>query len=849
MKTHTNDFKNAIKRFGREIDSKFTFTYNGEEIDIDYEKLMSVSPHYEGSILKSVMKELDLVCKEELQIGTIVNYQLGVKVRNDEVEDYRDNYDYVNFGNYIVNKVEKKEDTNEYQIKCYDSMINAMKDYDNLGIVFPLTIREYLGQLANVMGLTFKNSDEIFANYDKTLLLDPFLDNQGNSLGYTIRDALDQLAQVTGSIICINEDNNQLEVRYPAITGDTIDEEFLKDINVKFGEVYSINTVVLSRSADTDKIYLSYPEDLPEEDRKAFEIKDNQIMNGNDRDTYMSDILNKLLDIEYYLSDYSSPGICYYNVYDNYNISIGEETYNCLMLNDDIIINSGISENISADKPSEAEVDYKKADKTDRKINQTYLIVDKQNQTIQSVVTNVTAQDNKISQISQTVDEINSKISDVIDITVTAEDTDAQIELDNINESEPIQIKIHPIGTNISYLYPRSDLYPSSTLYPSSRTIMFTRTYIDGGETKTQNIYYELPDDLLYYDSQHYDEFYLDYDSQTCEIRKKCKYNADGTVGLLSSERVDTYTYPTITLGSGDYEIKLLGYSNGYIFVRLMAQNIYTTQFYTKAEVDSHINQSATDIELGVNQTLSNYSTTSQMNAAINIKANEISSVVSTKVGNNEIISKINQSAETISINASKVNLTGYITASDLSGSGTTTINGSNITTGTISANRVSGGTLQGSTIIATTGSVGGLTISSNRLKTANGYSGMAGSTYSGDPIFWAGYADPYEHSDWTTYMPFYVTNTGYLKATNANITGTIHATSGSFTGSINATSGTFKGTVQASSGYIGDWSISSGALHSSGTYGGSSYSVYLYPWGIQATRGGSTTVSFWWNL
>ena len=33
MKTHTNDFKNAIKRFGREIDSKFTFTYNGEEID------------------------------------------------------------------------------------------------------------------------------------------------------------------------------------------------------------------------------------------------------------------------------------------------------------------------------------------------------------------------------------------------------------------------------------------------------------------------------------------------------------------------------------------------------------------------------------------------------------------------------------------------------------------------------------------------------------------------------------------------------------------------------------------------------------------------------------------------
>ena len=45
-------------------------------------------------------------------------------------------------------------------------------------------------------------------------------------------------------------------------------------------------------------------------------------------------------------------------------------------------------------------------------------------------------------------------------------------------------------------------------------------------------------------------------------------------------------------------------------------------------------------------------------------------------------------SPETIKINASKINISGFVTFSDLSTSGYTTINGSNITTGTINGTR-----------------------------------------------------------------------------------------------------------------------------------------------------------------
>jgi hypothetical protein len=52
------------------------------------------------------------------------------------------------------------------------------------------------------------------------------------------------------------------------------------------------------------------------------------------------------------------------------------------------------------------------------------------------------------------------------------------------------------------------------------------------------------------------------------------------------------------------------------------------------------------------NNAQSNYSKLQQT-------ANNISSVVSKKVGNDEIISKINQSAEAVGINAKKINLSG----------------------------------------------------------------------------------------------------------------------------------------------------------------------------------------------
>ena len=79
--------------------------------------------------------------------------------------------------------------------------------------------------------------------------------------------------------------------------------------------------------------------------------------------------------------------------------------------------------------------------------------------------------------------------------------------------------------------------------------------------------------------------------------------------------------------------------------------------YSTTSAINSTINQKANEITSTVSQTYATQSTTNSMLSQIQQNANSIS----TKVDVNGVISTINQSAETIAINANKINLNGYV--------------------------------------------------------------------------------------------------------------------------------------------------------------------------------------------
>ena len=404
MKAHTSNLKNQIKTMGRELDSKISYTLNGVNVELGKEQLNSITPTYQGALLKSVMKELDIDSNVYIPEKTILNYQFGVKVNGE--------YEYINFGNYVVYKAEKQEDTNSYKLTCYDKMLYSMVDYEKMDITYPISIRNYVKAICDKLGLTFANASDTFANYDKQIQNELYLDEDENSLGYTFRDVLDELSQVTASCICING-NDEVEIRYINDTNDTIDEEFLKDVNVKFGEKFgAVNTIVLSRSADSDNVY--YPETLPENPYE-FKISDNQIMNFNDRSDYLPDIYEKLNGLEFYINDFSSTGICYYELLDRYNVQIGDNTYSCIMLNDEINITQGLEENVFTEMPEETKTDYTKADKTDRKVNQTYVIANKQKGEIELMTREINSVKNDLSNNYYNIEQSNVLIQNATD--------------------------------------------------------------------------------------------------------------------------------------------------------------------------------------------------------------------------------------------------------------------------------------------------------------------------------------------------------------------------------------------------------------------------------------------------
>ena len=665
MKQVTDNFKNDIKTYGRQ----FNFKVQINDVDVSEDDINYIKPSFNSSLFQTIMHQIEIDSKNEIPLKSTIKVRAGVKVNEPD-------YEYVTYNTCTVNSSEKQEDNNSYVSLAYDKMIESMVDYD-LTISEKITLREYLIKICERLGWNTNNIPATFINSDK--LVDPRLHV---GIEYTFRDVLDEIATISCSFLLFKGEDFYLV--YPTDTNQNIDDEYLNEDNVTIGEKYFINSLVFSRAEESDNIYRNDATNIELNGLHEYRISDNQLLSTNDRDLYIDEMFSYLKAFEFYIFDVSSKGIMFLEACDRFNFVLSGNTYSTILLNNEIAFEDGLIEELYIDRPEETETEYKYADTTDKRINQTYILVDKQNQKIESVINNVTEQNNKISQVTQTVDELNSKIQDIADITTFGESMYAKVELDSINESEPIQITVKPTVENISYLYPHENLFPSDELYLKVRTIRFTNKSLEDTDPN-KYIDYILPDDLLIAPDGTYDEFYLGYDEQVCQITKRCQYNADGTVSKLDQEQIISYDYPKIELKDGDYTIELLGYTNAYLSVRMMAQNIYTTQFATKAEVSSEISQKADEVNISIDKKLSSYSTTTQMNSAINVKANEITSNVSTtyatkgelntarseikqttdsisstvskKVGNDEIISKINQSAETVGINADKIEL------------------------------------------------------------------------------------------------------------------------------------------------------------------------------------------------
>lgn len=151
-------------------------------------------------------------------------------------------------------------------------------------------------------------------------------------------------------------------------------------------------------------------------------------------------------------------------------------------------------------------------------------------------------------------------------------------------------------------------------------------------------------------------------------------------------------------------------------------QGNITSQMATITTEQSEIKQTAQ----GLTSTVSSIQTSLQnLDGEVDTLSSTVSTVQQTATG---LTSTVTQQGETISQirqDLDKIDISGYVTFTDLKTSGSTTINGSNITTGYISANRISGGTIDADTINVEHLNASNLTkglINANRISDASNY-------------------------------------------------------------------------------------------------------------------------------
>lgn len=145
------------------------------------------------------------------------------------------------------------------------------------------------------------------------------------------------------------------------------------------------------------------------------------------------------------------------------------------------------------------------------------------------------------------------------------------------------------------------------------------------------------------------------------ELESSIKQTADGFTAELSKQVTETKQYAESAAETAESNAK-----------QDTADKL--KDYSTTTEMNTQINATAEGISAEVSRKLQSYSTTEQMNSAIRQTADSINTEVSKKVNGDEIISKINQSAENVSIEANKINLNGAVTANqnfkiDLDGS------------------------------------------------------------------------------------------------------------------------------------------------------------------------------------
>lgn len=230
--------------------------------------------------------------------------------------------------------------------------------------------------------------------------------------GITYRDILVQIAQVTGST-CIISNDDKVYFKSLTDTGETLtyDNMFKLKLEPVYGE---INSVVLSRTPQEDNIYMRDEESIQTNGLTEFKIENNQIID-KDRDNAMTPIYEALKGISYYPFETTTEGLGWYEIGDNVDIiNDTGDVFNTSLFNLSITIDGAIKETLKTVGETKTQTQYQYATTIAKRVKNTEIIVDKQGQNIEQLVSDMYEEDGIVNEnFTKVYQDINNIVNSV----------------------------------------------------------------------------------------------------------------------------------------------------------------------------------------------------------------------------------------------------------------------------------------------------------------------------------------------------------------------------------------------------------------------------------------------------
>ena len=315
------------------------------------------------------------------------------------------------FRKIVLNGSENWVNATSDNRNIYRMTLNDIKLQNYSSNVLPVTISNYfVGD--NLYNLYQKNVDNAMSSHNSNHYLEirstkfstvnelkTWLSTHNTTVYYELAEPYEvDLGEVTALSTFEGVNNVSLDTNIQtnmSLTYTTefeeLDKHFLKDVNVSFSKKYgAVNSVVFSRGNGSDNIYRKDITSITKNGLTEIKIADNPFLEGDDRETFIQSLFDKINGLEFYIMDVASTGIMYLELGDFYYFHMVEEKpslksglvksgmrkaqgssggkFLCLLMNDEIKITQGLEESIYSDEPEITETDYKTASITDTSI-------------------------------------------------------------------------------------------------------------------------------------------------------------------------------------------------------------------------------------------------------------------------------------------------------------------------------------------------------------------------------------------------------------------------------------------------------------------------------------------------